>query len=143
VRTAIPPHRRPDLAAELDDATRTLLDHRSRIDIKVWEHVARQVLPDHDLAVLRETTIRHAVDRYISALADTDAWSPAHPVIERLYELGLRFDPRRRPIGRRADSAESPRSRVGAAEAMAGPVAWRGARVPRSAARGVRPSQRG
>jgi hypothetical protein len=95
-RTTVPRRRRPDLAAELDARTRALLDHRSRIDVRVWSHVARQVLPDADPAVLLERALLQSIERYTEMLK-----RPADPLTLRhavkiAYGFGVRLDPRRR-----------------------------------------------
>jgi hypothetical protein len=95
-RTSVPVRRRPDLAAELDAPTRELLDHRVRIDVKVWEHVARRTLPGTDLASLLETSVDDAIQRYGVMLREPDDTSPARRAMERAYELRVRLDPRRR-----------------------------------------------
>ena len=68
VHTTIEPRRRPDLATELDGPTRALLDHRSRLDERVWEHVARRVLPGADLESVRTSAMESAVERYEATL---------------------------------------------------------------------------
>jgi hypothetical protein len=98
VRTSVPVRRRPDLAAELDEDTRILLDSRSRLDVQVWESVARRAVPNADPDVLREAALRNAIDRYTTLLQGPATRSTGHPVIERLYEVGLRFSPQHRVV---------------------------------------------
>jgi hypothetical protein len=107
VRTSIPHRRRPDLVAELDPATRNVLDDRCRLDTRVWEHVARRVLPGVDLNALCNASMENAIDRYRAMLHEPDAKSPARRVIERTYEVCRRFDPRCRSSRQGLDDEHS------------------------------------
>lgn len=95
-RTSVPPRMRPDLVAEVDHQTRALLDHRTRLDSRVWEHVARRVLPGADPKAVLETALQDSIERYTVMLAEPDDARTARRVVERLYEVGIRLDPRRR-----------------------------------------------
>jgi hypothetical protein len=95
-RASVPPRRRPDLAAELTPETRALLDHRVRIDSRVWEHVARRVLPGEDPAAVRSTAIDGAIERYSDMLEQGDTRSLKRRGAEWLYDLAVRLR-RRRP----------------------------------------------
>lgn len=95
-RTAVPPRMRPDLDAELDGDTRALLDHRHRLDVRLWEHVARQVLPDADAPALLGRTVDAAVERYRAMLQRPYRVTPVRRVAERAYDLRARVGPRRR-----------------------------------------------
>ena len=67
-RTSVLPKYRTDLAGELDPQTRELLDHRHRIDVRLWKHVAAQVLPDTDPDVVLAKAFDKAVKRYNEVL---------------------------------------------------------------------------
>jgi len=98
-RRSVPRRMRPDLVAELA-SSRALLDHRCRIDVRVWEHVARRALPDADPAEVLEGAMGKAVDGYLAMLQEPDDRRPARKAVERLYEVGVRLDPRRRSARR-------------------------------------------
>jgi hypothetical protein len=68
-RTSVLPKYRTDLADELDPKTRELLDHRHRIDVRLWKHVAARVLPTTDPDVVLEKAFDKAVKRYNEVLA--------------------------------------------------------------------------
>jgi hypothetical protein len=95
-RTAVPRRRRPDLIKELDADTRSLLDHRSRIDVRVWEHVVRQVLPEADPATLLDATVQDVIDRYTAMLHQPSPPLTLRRVVEIGYGVAVRMDPRRR-----------------------------------------------
>ena len=44
--------------------TRAHLDHRCRLDVRVWNHVAARVLPDKDPAAVLEAAFEKSVKRY-------------------------------------------------------------------------------
>lgn len=67
-RTSVLPKYRTDLATELDPETRALLDHRHRIDARLWKHVAERVLPDTDPDVVLAKSFDKAVKRYNDVL---------------------------------------------------------------------------
>lgn len=96
-RASVPRRMRPNLADELSDGTRELLDHRCRMDVRLWDHVAATVLPSaSDLAPVREKALERAVQRYDAMLAEPDHRPPLRRVVEDSYALGLRLRPRRR-----------------------------------------------
>ena len=99
-RTSVPPRRRPDLAAELDRPTRDLLDHRTRIDARLWKHVAASVLPDGDADELLGETFRKAVDRYTAIMKQPPGPLTKRDVVARIYGGVVRLDPRRRTARR-------------------------------------------
>lgn len=99
-RTSVPPRMRPDLAAELRGGTREALEHRLRIDNRVWEHVARQTMPGADTDKIREAALQKTVDRYAAMLTEPSGPVTLRSVVERTYEIGVRFDPRRRSARR-------------------------------------------
>lgn len=95
-RSAYPPVVATDLASELDAATQELLDHRTRLDRRIWEHVARPILPDADLDAILAAGMADSIKRY-------SALPPAPPrgglkrrLGERAYRLKSRLDPRLR-----------------------------------------------
>lgn len=67
-RTSVLPKYRTDLPSELDPETRALLDHRHRIDVRLWKHVAARVLPDSHPDVVLEKAFDKAVKRYNEVL---------------------------------------------------------------------------
>jgi len=90
-RTSVPPRKRPDLAAELDPTTRELLDHRCRIDARLWAHVAGRVVPDKAPAALLAEAVDGAVERYAVMLQKPYDASVVRRVAERVYELRARL----------------------------------------------------
>jgi hypothetical protein len=98
VRTSVPPRMRPDLDAELRSGAREALEYRLRIDNRVWEHVARRVLPDSDPATVREAALQKTVDRYAAMLGEPPGPITLRRVVERAYEVRVRLDPRRRSV---------------------------------------------
>jgi hypothetical protein len=95
-RRSVPPKRRVDLPTELEGGTRKLLDHRCRLDVKVWEHVARKALPEADLEATREAAIDKALAGYGALIREPYQAPAARRVVERLYDAKVRLDPRRR-----------------------------------------------
>jgi hypothetical protein len=95
-RASVPPRMRPNLRAELTDSTRQLLDHRCRIDARIWKHVAGRVLPRRDVDAALQAGFDGAVDRYEEMLRRPDTRSGVRRTVERAYELGVGLDPRRR-----------------------------------------------
>jgi hypothetical protein len=95
-RTSVPRRMQPDIAAELAGGTRELLDHRCRIDVRIWEHLVRRVLPDTVPHELLEGSMRAALERYATMLAAPAGRPTLRTSVERLYEIGLRLDPRSR-----------------------------------------------
>jgi hypothetical protein len=90
-RTSVLPRWRPDLPAELDRETRELLDHRCRLDVRVWTHVATRVLPDADPAqVLTDATDR-AVGRYADMLLRPYDASLLRRAVERAWDVRSRL----------------------------------------------------
>jgi hypothetical protein len=90
-RTSVLPRWRPDLAAELDESTRAKLEHRCRLDVRVWSHVARQVLPDADPAQVLDAAYAQAVDRYEEMLLRPYDASPVRRIVEGLYDVRVRL----------------------------------------------------
>jgi hypothetical protein len=89
--------RRPDLSAELDEATTELLRQRMRLDDRLWSHVVRTVLPDADPAALLASTVDGAMERYRTMLAEPAPKLPvAQVAVENLYRIGAGLNPRRR-----------------------------------------------
>jgi hypothetical protein len=109
-RSSVPPRMRPDLAAEMTDAARELLDHRSRIDARIWCHVAHRVLPDTDPQQLLEAEVRRSLDRYADMLRRPDTRSLLRRTAERTYELGTALNPRRHTLARIAERPGGERS---------------------------------
>jgi hypothetical protein len=86
-RTSVLPSMRADLATELDADTRAHLDHRCRLDVRVWTHVADRVLPDADPAAVLEAAFKKAVRRYDEMLQRPYDASLVRRVVEGAYEL--------------------------------------------------------
>jgi hypothetical protein len=99
-RRSVPKRMRPDLATEVAGSTRELLDHRCRIDVRVWEHVARRVLPDADPTTTLEAAVQRSIEGYTAMLQEPDGVRPARRAVERLYDARVRLDPRRRSARR-------------------------------------------
>ncbi|MDT4919019.1 MAG: hypothetical protein QOH89_3719 [Pseudonocardiales bacterium] len=90
-RTAVPKRRRPDMAVELDAATRELLAHRTRIDTRVWKAVAARVLPGADPDDVLAGALQKTIARYQDMLAQ-----PAEPLtlrtaVGRAYEVAIKL----------------------------------------------------
>ncbi|MFL6062317.1 MAG: hypothetical protein ACJ72E_13880 [Marmoricola sp.] len=66
-RAFVPKRMRPDFAAELDDRTTELMASRTRIDERLWHHVAARVLPGADLDAVLATSFERALDRYLES----------------------------------------------------------------------------
>lgn len=92
-RTSIPPRWRPDLAAELDDRTRELLDYRCRLDLRVWKHVAAKVLPDTDPDELLQRSFDGAVERYAAMLRRPYDAGPLRRTAEKAWDVKVALPP--------------------------------------------------
>ena len=90
-RTSVPPRWRPDLGAELTPQSRELLDHRCRLDVRVWNHVAGQVLPDSDAAAVLEAAFEKSVRRYAEILRRPYDASLLRKAVEGLYDAKSRL----------------------------------------------------
>lgn len=97
-RTSVLPSMRAHLPTELDAETRELLDHRCRLDVRVWTHVAERVLPDADPAVVLDTTLERSVERYDELLQRPYDASLLRRVVEGAWELKARVS-RSRVVG--------------------------------------------
>ncbi|HET9419926.1 MAG TPA: hypothetical protein VFO49_02230 [Nocardioides sp.] len=86
-RTSVLPSQRADLALELDAETRAHLDHRCRLDVRVWNHVAARVLPDKDPAAVLDAAFEKSVKRYDELLQRPYDASLLRRVVEGAYEL--------------------------------------------------------
>lgn len=80
-RAYVPKRMRPDFAAELDAETRSLIEERTRIDVRVWKHVAARVLPGTDLDAVLTDSFDRAIARYQESFANT---APAGRPVRRL-----------------------------------------------------------
>lgn len=97
LRTSLPPRRRPNVIAELDNKTvELLLETRTRLDLKVWQHVAARTIPDADLALVLKQTFERSIDRYATLLHEPDSRTIGRRLLERAYELGYDVRPRHR-----------------------------------------------
>lgn len=90
-RTYVLPSMRTDLATQLDPATRELLDHRCRLDVRVWNHVAARVLPDTDPAVVLAKAFDKAVKRYNDVLQAPYDPGLLRKVVYGAYEVKARL----------------------------------------------------
>jgi hypothetical protein len=101
-RAAIPRRRRPDMSVELSPDTVELLDDRTRIDQRLWAHVARKTLDADPSRVLSESWEK-AMARYADTPPSTGR-RPVRQVVEALYGLKTRLASRetkdRTPHGR-------------------------------------------
>jgi len=70
-RAYVPRRMRPDFETELDGETRELIAERTRIDVRVWKHVAARVLPDADHDAVLAETFDRAITRYQESFANT------------------------------------------------------------------------
>lgn len=95
-RSAHPPVVPTDLASELDQETTALLDHRTRLDRRIWEHVVEQVMPGADAAQLLADGLADSVRRYSALPARKPEGSLVRRTAERAYSLKARLDPRLR-----------------------------------------------
>ena len=93
-RTSVLPRWRPDLTAELTAESRELLDHRCRLDVRVWKHVARQVLPDADATAVLEAAFEKSVRRYAEMLRKPYDAGPLRRVVEGMYDARSRLPDR-------------------------------------------------
>jgi len=95
-RSLFPPVVPTDLASELDEETRAVLDHRTRIDLRIWRHVAERVLPGTDLDALLAADLDDSIQRY----SQLPAGRPTGRLVRRAgivaYRLKARFDPKLR-----------------------------------------------
>lgn len=69
-RAFVPKRMRPDFATELDAETRDLIAQRTRIDVRVWKHVAERVLPGADLDAVLTESFDRAIARYQESFAN-------------------------------------------------------------------------
>ena len=89
-RTSIPPKRRPDMAAEMSPSAVELLDHRTRIDRRLWMHIAGKTL-DADADEVLQASWDQSIDRYAIALENPGGGRPVRRAAEALYELKARL----------------------------------------------------
>ena len=94
-RATVPKAMRPDLALELSDGTRELLDHRCRIDVRLWEHVAANAIPDADTDAVLRGAIDKALRRYDEMLQEPDHRKPLRRVVEGMYGRAVNLRRRR------------------------------------------------
>lgn len=83
-RSYVPKRRRPDFPVELA-AAEELLAARTRIDNRLWRHVAQRVLPDKDLEAVLAQSFERAINRYVESFANTP---PSGRPIRRLAAFG-------------------------------------------------------
>ncbi|WP_436697977.1 hypothetical protein [Nocardioides sp. BYT-33-1] len=84
-RVSVPRRRRPDLGPELDGRTRELLARRTRLDERLWTHVARRIRPDSDPAQTLEVAWEQALTRYDAALTAPYETRPVRRAAELVY----------------------------------------------------------
>lgn len=95
-RSAHPPVVPTDLGTELDESTRALLDHRTRIDLRIWKHVASQVLPDADLDAVLDAGLQDSIRRYSALPAAPPPDGLVRRTAEWAFRTKARLDPRLR-----------------------------------------------
>ena len=66
-RAYVPKRMRPDFEAELDQETLELLAERTRIDERLWRHVAERVLPGADLDAVLAESFDRSIERYVES----------------------------------------------------------------------------
>ncbi|MCW2786707.1 MAG: hypothetical protein JWP74_3224 [Marmoricola sp.] len=89
-RAYIPKKMRPDFAAELDPATTELLAHRTRIDRRLWQHVADQVLPGQDHQAILDAALAKAIDRYVESYKNPPPSRPVRNAVAFVYNTWKR-----------------------------------------------------
>lgn len=89
-RAYIPKKMRPDFKAELDGPTRELMAHRTRIDRRLWQHVADRVLPGQDHQALLDASLAKAVDRYVESFGNPAPSRPVRNAVAFVYNLAKR-----------------------------------------------------
>jgi hypothetical protein len=95
-RSSMPRSRRPDLDVELCPANVELLDHRTRLDRRVWQEVVRRTMPGQDPDELLRSSWQRSIDRYAVSLHERGEFRPVRRTAEVLYGLKVRLSPRDR-----------------------------------------------
>lgn len=95
-RSAYPPVVPTDLAGELDAETRELLAFRTRIDRRIWEHVAEKALPGADTEAILSAGLEDSVRRYSALPAAPPRGGLVRRTAERAFAVKARLDPRLR-----------------------------------------------
>lgn len=95
-RSAHPPVVPTDLGTELDESTRALLEHRTRIDVRIWKHVAASVLPGADLDAVLESGLQDSIRRYSALPAAPPPAGLVRRAAEFAFRTKARLDPRLR-----------------------------------------------
>ena len=93
VRTSIPRKRRPVLDAELSPGTVDLLDHRTRLDQRIWADIVRDSLDEDPKDVLQSSWDR-SIARYASVMDHRGESRPVRQAVVALYELKARIGSR-------------------------------------------------
>ncbi|MGH3411722.1 MAG: hypothetical protein ACRDPH_01405 [Marmoricola sp.] len=65
-RTWVPQRRHPDAQRDFGPRARRLLAHSTRIDVRLWKHLAGRVLPGQDLDEVLSAGVERAVGAYLS-----------------------------------------------------------------------------
>ncbi|MCW2856399.1 MAG: hypothetical protein JWR52_2014 [Marmoricola sp.] len=90
-RAFIPKKMRPDFDAELDASTRELMAYRTRIDRRLWQHVADRVLPGQDHQAILDASLGRAVGRYVDSFDNPVPWRrPVRNAVAFLYNSWVR-----------------------------------------------------
>lgn len=80
-RAYIPKKMRLDFDVELSSRTRELLAHRTRIDLRLWQHVADRVLPGQNHAEVLDASLSLAVSRYVESYRNRPRSRPVRTAV--------------------------------------------------------------
>jgi len=88
-RTGVPRRRRTDIRRELDPAALVRLDHRTRLDRRLWWSVAERVLDDPQ--AVWDAGWSRALARYEKAMTQPVTGRPVRRAVESVYDAGYRL----------------------------------------------------
>ena len=86
---------RPDFATELNSTTYSLLEDRSRIDMRLWRHFLARATPGVDLDQVSDDTLARGVGRY-EAMQPASGGGLTRQALERAYAMKTRLTPSQR-----------------------------------------------
>lgn len=91
-RAHVAKRKQPDFAAELDAETLALLDERTRLDRRLWLHVAERTFPDdRDLSAVLEDAFQSTIRRYRKLFEIRAPFRPVRRGAELAYEVAHRL----------------------------------------------------